>query len=111
MKEKSSHEPETSDAPGDLPMSSTLSDLSSIWDLQGPFSIRLLAEGSTNNFVYLLETSTGDRYVVRLYRNHIDSARLNFEHSVLTALQRQDLSFAVPLPIPTRTGELYGWVS
>ena len=83
-------------------MSSTLSSLSSTWDLQGPFSVRLLAEGSTNNSVYLVETSAGSRYVVRLYRNHIDSARLNFEHAVLTALNSQGLSFALPLPIPTR---------
>jgi homoserine kinase type II len=92
-------------------MASTLSSLNSTWDLHAPFSIRLLAEGSTNNSVYLVETSAGSRYVVRLYLNQIDSARLNFEHAVLAGLQGQGLSFAVPLPIPTRTGELYGWVS
>jgi homoserine kinase type II len=36
---------------------------------------------------------------------------MTFEMSMLTSLQKMRLPFAVPAPIPTRTGELYTWVS
>ena len=86
----------------------TLTASDSTWNLPGLLSTRPLAEG-TNNSVHLLETASGN-YVVRLYRNHIDSARMSFETSVLTSLEKMGLPFAVPVPIPTRSGELYTWV-
>jgi homoserine kinase type II len=92
-----------------LNIDSVLTTPGSTWILPDLLSTRPLVEG-TNNSVHLLETASGT-YVVRLYRNHIDSARMTFETSVLTALQNMGLPFAVPAPIPTRTGELYAWVS
>jgi homoserine kinase type II len=56
--------------------------------------------------VQLVETSAGS-YVVRLYRNHTDPARLRFECAVLAGLEASGLPFAVPTPIPTISGERY----
>ena len=78
------------------------------WNLPEPLSFRPLA-GGTNNSVQLMETPAGS-YVVRLYRNHTDPARLDFEHTILVALQTIGLPFAVPVPIPSRTGDRYVWL-
>ncbi len=91
-----------------LELDSTLSGIGPIWNLSGPLSFQPVA-GGTNNSVQLVETSSGS-YVVRLYRNHTDPARLRFEHAVLTALETLQLPFAVPAPIPTNTGERYTWL-
>lgn len=77
-----------------------------IWNLAGPLSFQPVG-GGTNNSVQLVETSAGNYYVVRLYRNHADPARLRFEHAVLIALASLGLPFAVPVPIPTSAGELF----
>lgn len=82
--------------------------IGAIWNLPAPLSFRPLAEG-TNNLVQLVETGAGS-YVVRLYRNHIDPARLRFECAVLMGLEASGLPFAVPTPIPTITGERYTWL-
>jgi homoserine kinase type II len=85
-----------------------LGTIGTIWNLPGPLSLCPLAEG-TNNSVQLVETGVAS-YVVRLYRNHTDPARIRFEHAVLAGLEAIGLPFAVPTPIPTRTGERYTWL-
>ncbi|MGO8950358.1 MAG: phosphotransferase [Ktedonobacterales bacterium] len=94
---------------GSLGLDSALNAIGPIWNLSDPLSFRPLA-GGTNNSVQLVETGSGN-YVVRLYRNHTDPARLRFEHAVLIALQTLELPFAIPTPIPTPTGERYAWVN
>lgn len=64
-----------------------------------------LANG-TNNEMQWVETPGGS-YVLRVYRNHADLARLRFEHDVLRQLQAASLPFAVPAPIPTEAGASY----
>ncbi len=79
--------------------------LNSAWGLPSPFQIRTLANG-TNNQMQRVETPGGS-YVLRVYRNHADLARLRFEHDILRQLNISALPFAVPAPIPTVAGESY----
>lgn len=82
-----------------------LAPLQHAWPLAGPWQVTPLAHG-TNNTVQRVATPGGD-YVLRVYRNHGDLGRLRFEHAILTRLAAADLPFALPVPLPTRTGELY----
>jgi homoserine kinase type II len=82
-----------------------LAALQAAWSLPGPWQAQPLAHG-TNNAVQRLETPAGS-YVLRVYSNHADLERVRFEHGVLTRLRAADLPFAVPAPLPTRTGTLY----
>jgi homoserine kinase type II len=75
------------------------------WALPEPRRCLPLANG-TNNVVYRVETP-GSNYVLRVYSNHADPARVRFEQSVLTQLGDAALPFAVPAPIPTHDGALF----
>lgn len=75
------------------------------WGLPDPLRLTPLAHG-TNNLVRRVETPLC-AYVLRVYGNHADPARLRFEHAVLAQLQAAGLPFAVPAPIPTAAGELF----
>lgn len=85
-----------------------LTSLQQAWALPGPWQVSTLAHG-TNNQVLRLETPAGS-YVLRVYSNHADPGRLRFEHTVLAHLQAAELPFAVPVPIPTKTGETFARV-
>lgn len=54
--------------------------------------------GGVNNLVQYCETSTGEKYVMRIYNNGGNTKRVRYEHEVLAALdpQRDQLSFQVP---------------
>lgn len=52
----------------------------------------------------MVETPRG-AYVLRHYQNTADTDRIAYEHALLTRLARLGLSFAVPVPIPTHSGE------
>jgi homoserine kinase type II len=78
--------------------------LAPAWVIPVPWRLTALA-GGTNNRVYRLETSAQDTYILRVYENHADAARLRYEHAIIAALEDQRLPFAVPAPIPTRAGE------
>jgi homoserine kinase type II len=82
-----------------------MTPLEKVWGLTGPFQFRTLANG-TNNQMQRVETPGGS-YVLRVYRNHADLARLRFEHDLLRQLDVSALPFAVPAPIPTAAGESY----
>jgi homoserine kinase type II len=59
-----------------------------------------------NNAVYLVDADSG-RYVLRVYHNHTDVARLDAEFMILLALQHAGLPFAIPAPIATSGGRYY----
>jgi homoserine kinase type II len=59
-----------------------------------------------NNAVYLVDADSG-RYVLRIYRNHGDIARLDAEFSILRALQSPRLPFAISAPIATVDGRYH----
>lgn len=45
------------------------------------------------------------RSVMRIYNTHRDKARIEFEFAVLDLLQRAPLSFQVPTPVPSTSGD------
>ncbi|HEY7340538.1 MAG TPA: phosphotransferase [Ktedonobacterales bacterium] len=59
-----------------------------------------------NNAVYLVDADSG-RYVLRVYHNHADAARLDAEFQILLALQHAGLPFAIPSPVATADGQYY----
>jgi homoserine kinase type II len=72
------------------------------WGLAGPWRAESLTNG-TNNLVERVETPTG-AYVLRVYSNTADAARLRFEGAALAQLAKAGLPFALPVPLPTLSG-------
>src|SRR6185312_1568685 len=83
--------------------------LASAWPTLTPQRMTPLTRGA-NNAVYLVDADSG-RYVLRIYRNHTDSARLDAEYQILFALQSAGLSFAIPAPISTADGQYHTQLS
>ena len=75
------------------------------WPHLTPYRTRPLTRGA-NNTAYLIDGNAG-RFVLRMYRNHADVARLSAEFEILRALQQAPLPFAIPAPIATVDGQLY----
>lgn len=65
--------------------------------------------GGVNNIVQYVDTSTGGRYVLRVYNNGCDTPRVIFEHAILEALHQatkescMPLSFELPRFMPSLT--------
>ncbi len=76
--------------------------LLSAWSIDRPWTIQPALTGS-NNLSYPVTTPSG-HYVLRIHQNTADPERVRYEHTVLTHLAQSALSFAVPAPIPTRSG-------
>jgi homoserine kinase type II len=72
------------------------------WPLSPPAVLRPAASG-TNNRTFLVETRDGG-YVLRVYQNTRDLARIRYEHAILRGLAAQPLSFRVPVPVAGRDG-------
>lgn len=79
-----------------------------IWPIQTPTGLR--PAGGGNNLNQFVDTPSGT-YMLRVYRNHSNAVRILCELSVLTQLEHAGLPFAVPAPIPTRSGELLAEMS
>jgi homoserine kinase type II len=75
------------------------------WGIVGPWRAEPLTRG-TNNLVQRVETPTGS-YVLRVYSNTTDAARLRFERDVLAQLTEARLPFALPTPLPTLDGAYF----
>jgi Ser/Thr protein kinase RdoA (MazF antagonist) len=75
------------------------------WGIAGPWRAEPLTRG-TNNLVQRVETPTG-AYVLRIYSNTTDAARLSFERAVLAQLAEALLPFALPTPLPTVHGAYF----
>lgn len=73
----------------------------SSWPLEEPWTLQSLGGG--NNLSYIVNTPRG-RYVLKVYRNTADAARIGYEHDLLTRLSHAGLSFAVVAPLPARSG-------
>jgi homoserine kinase type II len=75
------------------------------WGIAGPWRAELLTRG-TNNLVQRVATPTGS-YVLRVYSNTTDAARLRFERDVLAQLTEARLPFALPTPLSTLDGAYF----
>jgi homoserine kinase type II len=83
--------------------------LTSAWPALAPQRLTPLTHGA-NNAVYLIDADSG-RYVLRIYRNHADAARLDAEYQILFALRDAALPFAIPAPIATIDGQYHTQLS
>lgn len=57
--------------------------------------------GGVNNVVQYVETSSGKKYILRIYNNGLNHARVAFEHEILAQLAPMNLSFLVPRCLPS----------
>ncbi len=57
-----------------------------------------------NNDTYFVSAREGE-FVLRVYRNTTDPARVRDEHELLGRLAMQELPFAVPVPVRARSGD------
>jgi homoserine kinase type II len=73
------------------------------WPLARPWTLRPANSGRNNLSMYV-DTPAGT-HLLRLYQNTGDVARRRYEHALLAQLQQAGLSFAIPPPVPTGTGE------
>ena len=83
--------------------------LASAWPALAPQRLTPLTRGA-NNAAYLVDADSG-RYVLRIYYNHADSARLDAEYQILFALQSAGLPFAIPAPIFTADGRYHTYLT
>mmetsp|Transcript_17429 Transcript_17429/g.32889 ORF Transcript_17429/g.32889 Transcript_17429/m.32889 type:complete len:418 (-) Transcript_17429:148-1401(-) len=61
--------------------------------------------GGANNIVQYVDTSKGERYVLRIYNNGLDTGRVKYEHSVLEKIDPSGLPFQIPRYVPSlKTG-------
>lgn len=58
------------------------------------------ASGGVNNKCAHLRTASGSQYLLRIYNNGENHARVAYEHAVLTALKDRKFSFSVPHLVP-----------
>lgn len=80
-------------------------DVLDAWPLSLPRRLRP-AEAGTNNLSRFVDTPAGS-YFLRIYQNTADTARIRYEHALLSRLQQAGLPFAVPRPLATRHGATY----
>ena len=71
-----------------------------------PVTPRAIArtEHGLNNESYFVDADEG-QFVVRIYRNTAEPARVRNEHDLLARLTVEELPFAVPLPLPAEGGD------
>lgn len=69
--------------------------------------------GGVNNVVQFLETSKKEKYVLRVYNNGFNTDRVEFEHDLLSKLEKvPGLSFKVPKFLPAlKTGKTHALLS
>lgn len=82
-----------------------VSQLSASWSFADRWSLTPLA-GGMNNFTWRVETSDRQHYVLRLGPDLTRLASRQYEAALLQALSAKELPFLLPVPIPTRSGEL-----
>lgn len=63
-------------------------------------------ESGWNNTTKYVEMED-ERYVLRIYETHQDAVKIQFEHEVLLALEKLQLSVATPIPLRTVEGDTY----
>jgi Putative homoserine kinase type II (protein kinase fold) len=86
-----------------------LEELRQAWPIPEPWSLSPLTSG-INNLTQVLETSTGS-YILRTYRRDRSLEKIRYELRILRVLQQKNLTFQIPAPIPTATGELFAALS
>ncbi len=74
------------------------------YSLSPPFTEFRLAGVGLNNRALGIRSAEGD-FIWKIYQTHADPATIRYEHRLLAWLDRRDLSFAVPSPVRTQSGD------
>jgi len=56
--------------------------------------------GGVNNYVLYVDTTEGERFVLRMYNNGGETERVRYEHSVLEQMERAGLTAQLPFKLP-----------
>jgi homoserine kinase type II len=75
------------------------------WPLPTPTRLTSLGAGQ-NSLVYRVEAHATESRILKVYRNHADVARVQYEVALLNALRGAPLPFPLPTPLSTREGTL-----
>ncbi len=74
------------------------------YNLVPPVELFTLPAAGSNNRTLGVRTGGGE-FVWKSYRSHIELASILYEHRLLKWLAERELSFAIPVPVLTRTGK------
>lgn len=80
-----------------------INELSDIWHLPQPWDIEPIA-GSSHNHLALITSADQQRHVLCTYA-HEQPALIEFSYAVVHALAKHGVSFALPVPKSTKTGQ------
>ncbi len=69
----------------------------------GPFAFEKCS-GGVNNMMYYVSTAKGDRFVMRVYNNGGNAARVRYEHDILRFLETSSFFFSFPRLVLSRDG-------
>ena len=75
------------------------------WSFLAEATFEPTAQGSSQA-TYFVNTPD-NRFVLKFYAATTETVQIQYEHSLLTFLQSTDFSFAIPVPIPTTSGETF----
>lgn len=94
-------------------MSDDLAEILGQYSLAPPVRILPMPRQGNSNLTKLVSTAVGD-FVWKTYSAENSEGSLRYEHELLAWLSDLHLSFTIPAPIPSRTGETlipgpYGW--
>ncbi len=82
-----------------------LDELQQVWPIPGPWMASAIEQG-VNNRTQEIETPAGN-FILRRYRDDRSLEHIRFELGVLRSLQWRELSFQVPAPVPTVSGDMF----
>jgi len=73
------------------------------WPFLGPATLQPTHWGASNT-TYIVDAPAG-KFILKLYGSTTSTAQIQYEHRLLSHLQKARLSFAVPTPLPAPSGE------
>lgn len=73
------------------------------WSISNP-TVKPTNQGTVNTTFFVEVPSLG-KFVFKIYSDTTATAQIHYEHALLQHLQSCNLSFAVPVPVPTNSGE------
>ncbi|MFP7296762.1 phosphotransferase [Neobacillus niacini] len=80
-----------------------IDEILSQYFLAGSWVTRAGESGANNTTRFV--TVDAEKFVLRIYETHQDVEKVQYEHTILTALAELPLPFSIPMPVQTRDGK------
>ena len=80
-----------------------IKEILNLWSFLGNYEIKAAKDG-TNNSLYFVD-SQGGQFILKIYGNSTKTEQIEYEHSLLSYLSSQNISFQISKPIPNNSGE------